>query len=531
MAEAEQPIEARRLHPTTLFQRVLLSVPTLIIVTLPLWTTGDRSVLLMLFFGGAYALFALPMIVAHYLRFRYWITPQQMVIESGVFTRKHRSIPIERIQNIEIRQSLLPRMFGTARVQIETAGSKGAEGTLEFVSLAEAHSIRHVVRQYQRGIVSPAPAPTGEAVATEGAPEDTPESTAIPLISLPLYRVLMSGMMRFSLLYILLIFSGIHYLNLEPDEMLEWFTRGRFQPVSDAIATSPWTVAVLTVAFAALFSWLMGIFVNLNRYFRFRLALEGDKLYRRHGLMTVTEGTIPLKKVQAIIFRANPLMRHLGYCGLEVQTMGLDADERGNQAAVPFARVEEVLAVTPAIRDFTLPDTFLRVSPLMIRRTAIRYSVLLALLVLPFAYFWSVAYWGFALWPVLLVLAWLQYRNHGYRFDGRYLFVRRGVIRHVTWVLPIDRFQVLYASASIFQRRLGLSSVLVDTAGASTLFSPEISDLREEDALALLDDLYLASQAGAGIRTEPLTFHLNRRGRRDDLEKTRKSPDSEHSQP
>ena len=154
-APAEQPAPGRRLHPLTLVQRVLKSLPALIFVLLPfLGGASDTSNWIWLGFLGIYSLVALPLIVAQYVRFQYWITSREVVIHSGVFTRRKRSIPLDRIQNIVIERSLLPRLMGTAKVKIETAGSKTTEGVLEYVTLREAQHIRQVVRTYQQQLAA-----------------------------------------------------------------------------------------------------------------------------------------------------------------------------------------------------------------------------------------------------------------------------------------------------------------------------------------------------------------------------------------
>lgn len=509
MEEAASFQEARRLHPSTLVQRFVRTLPAFLLLTLPFWTGAARRPTTALIIALMYGLLAVPLIVARYLRFRYWITPRELVIHSGVFTRQRRSIPIERIQNIEIRQPPMARLFRTAAVQVETAGSTAVEGSIEFVTLQEAQNIRRIVREYQRQM------PEAAALAPEQAPRpDTAGSAGVVveeeqrvLAQLPASRVLLSGMYRFSLLYILIIFSGIQYLDMEPEQIIDWFTGGRLEPVTDLFAASPLLATLLAAVIAALFSWLVGILVNFNRFYGFRLSREADKLHRRHGLMTVLEGTIPLKKIQAVIFRANALMRRNGWAGLHVQTMGMDADQQGHQVAVPFARREELLAITPEVVPFGLPDTFESVSRLTIRRMTIRYTATLAVVAGAGSLLWFDALYLLLGWPLLPLLAWLQYRNHGFAFNGDFLFVRRGVFVHHVWVLPVERFQALFSSATFFQRRLGLATVYVDTAGAATVRTPEVVDLPTAQADQLLQILHEVSGRRAGLdRPEPLPF-------------------------
>ena len=58
-------------------------------------------------------------------RFTYAIGADEIVIEKGLLQRQRRVIPFDRVQDIAIEQTLLARLFGTAKVKIETGGSGG----------------------------------------------------------------------------------------------------------------------------------------------------------------------------------------------------------------------------------------------------------------------------------------------------------------------------------------------------------------------------------------------------------------------
>lgn len=495
-AEGPAPVEERRLHPMTLVQRFLLSLPALFFLLLPVLRNPGADTWISLLIAGAYAVLALPLIVLQYLRFRYTITPREIVIRSGVLNRQHRNIPIERVQNVEIEQQLLPRLFGMAKVKIETAGSTTTEGVLEYVALDEARHVRETIRGLQRRTGPAATPPPGDDAAADAADGGaTAEAAPDYEARLPLGRVLLSGAFRFSLLYIAVIFSGLQYLEPDPEAMIDWITRGRLEPLVAYAETSPWLTGLLALVTAALLSWLTGIAVNLNKYYGFRLRLADGKLHKKHGLLTLTERTLPLGRLQALLLRTNPLMRRFGWYALEVQTMGFDVQQRGHQTALPFARMDEVMDLAPRLYPVARPDGFARVSRLTIRRAFVRYSVLLALAAGGAGYFWTPALWALLAWPLLFGLAVLRWRHHGWALHGDVLYVRRGVFRHYVWMIPLEKFQVFYATASLFQRRLGLKSVLVDTAGAAAIASPEIADLPAADADALLETLTRRFQA------------------------------------
>jgi uncharacterized membrane protein YdbT with pleckstrin-like domain len=78
---------------------------------------------------GVVALAGLWLIVV-WIRWRsttYTLTDQRIKIETGVFGRQEKVIPIDRVQDCTTRMSLLGRMLGYGRVEVDAAGAQGAE--------------------------------------------------------------------------------------------------------------------------------------------------------------------------------------------------------------------------------------------------------------------------------------------------------------------------------------------------------------------------------------------------------------------
>ena len=57
----------------------------------------------------------------------YTLTDQRIKIESGVFGRSEKIIPIDRVQDCTTHQSVAGRVFGYGRVEVDAAGAQGAE--------------------------------------------------------------------------------------------------------------------------------------------------------------------------------------------------------------------------------------------------------------------------------------------------------------------------------------------------------------------------------------------------------------------
>ena len=484
--QSDAPLQ--RLHPLTLILRFIKSAPALALAIISA-TAGvpdsQQKVQLIITVGftAAYGLIALPLIIAHYLRFSYRITPREIIIRSGVFRRRKRNIPLERVQNVAIERSLLPRLLGLSSVKIITAGSAEAEGVLEYTRHKAALEIRDIVRRRSE---------PGRQEATVIA--GTPTAGEL-LIAMPIRRVLLTGALRFSLVYIAIIFSGLAYAQqlsgLSEQDVVDWLFSDRVGELAAAALEIVWVMIIAIILTACLLAWIMGIAITVARYYAFELRLLNDKLVRTHGLLTLQEATIPLKRIQALIVRSNPVMHALNWFRLELQTIGYDVSRRSGRMAIPLAKLVELAAVGPRIKSFNLPEAYNSVSKLTLRRTFLRYASGLCIITVPAGVFlWSWAYWGLLSLPLLGYLAWLQYRYHGYALSADTLYVRRGVLQQYVWIIPFERLQTFRVSGTILQRHLGLRTVSIDTAGAGYFRLPRIVDLPRVEAESVMQQLH-----------------------------------------
>jgi len=91
----------------------------------------------------------------------YTLTDQRIKIEMGVFGRSEKVIPIDRVQDCTTRQSILGRIFGYGRVEVDAAGAQGAE-VLDHMPRPGAFRDQVFVQSERRrggGTAAPQPVP------------------------------------------------------------------------------------------------------------------------------------------------------------------------------------------------------------------------------------------------------------------------------------------------------------------------------------------------------------------------------------
>ncbi len=495
--------------------------------------------------------------IIYYYRFEYEVTETTVDVASGVLARRSREIPYRRIQNVDVRQGIIQRLFDLAVVSIETAGGGASEATLNFVSKAEATRLQREIRRRtaavkgrRRAASEDEAAPTDTTVADRERPDDrdagsepadrntvsdpgefdvdrprpveseaaepdsglphadrpatedappTAQSERIeweephqqPLFDLKSRELLLYSFTSFrpaAVAAVLFVF----FLATETVFDLLLTIAQPFGGPADLETADTQSYGVLTIVSAIngiLITYLVSVAYTFATYYDFQLGRAGDDFVYERGLLQRYSGSIPVEKVQAVTVTDNPVQRFIEYGGLWVETAGYGPDsDSGSQSAVPLATKRRVYQFAENLTGVETPS--FRSPPTLARRRYLVRFGLVALVVVAIAFGiaqvtpferWYVAAIVFAAVPPA---AHLRYVNLGYYVGDQHLVIRRGFWRRRTTVIPYYRIQTVNTRRSIFQRRLGLASLVVDTASSRSFFwtTPTIYDVDLEDA-------------------------------------------------
>ncbi|MDQ2052276.1 PH domain-containing protein [Natronolimnohabitans sp. A-GB9] len=479
--------------------------------------------------------------IAYYYRFEYGITPDTFDVSSGVVARRSREIPYERIQNVDVRQGVLQRLLGLAIVSLETAGGGTTEATLNFVSESEARRLQDRIRQrtaemkerrrrrereaasevepsepseptpdderdaaepvpgdetdtVEPSVPEPTPANESEPVAPEDRRERPPEPTRPRrqrLFDLEARELLLYSFTSFrpaAVATVLVVFFFATDLILE---LLVTIAQpfGGPEGIGEGTTASYGILTIVSAINGIIITYVLSVAYTFGTYYDFQLGRTGEDFVYERGLLQRYSGSIPVEKVQSVTVTANPLQRLIGYAGLWVETAGYGPDSNGgSQSAVPLAKQGRVHRFTENLTGVETPS-FASPPPMARRRYLARYSIIATVIV---AIFFGLSWiTPFEAWYVSAIVflavppaAHLKYVNLGYYVGEDHLVIRRGFWSRRTTVIPYYRIQTVNTRRSIFQRRLGLASLVVDTASSRTFFwtTPTIYDVDLEDA-------------------------------------------------
>jgi putative membrane protein len=436
--------------------------------------------------------------VAYYRRFEYRLTEDTFDIDSGVLSRREREIPYGRIQNVDIAQNVIQRVLGIAEVRLETAGGGESEAQLRYVSREEAERLQEAISRKKRDETDESEDESAEATAPESTPlfEITPKELAV-------LGVVSMDPRLLSLLALPLSFAGPSV----------------FADLLPASGSPLWIVLPLALVGVLVATAAVSGVLAIARYYDFRLTETDDEFRYERGLLQRYSGSIPKSKVQTLSLTENVLARRLGYASLAIETAGHVATNGGggSQSAIPIAERDRVTDLVRRIEPIG-ELTFERPPKRARRRYAGRYAIALSIVV-------AVAYgvvsltelsgpwWALlALAPLVPVAAHLKWRHRGYHVEAGHVVTRNGFWSREIAVVPAYRIQTVASSATVFQRRWDLSTVVIDTAGSNRLSgsNPMAVDIDAETAdrlrEQLADDLQTALRTDRARRAERRDF-------------------------
>ena len=457
-----------------------------------------------LFGGLALLAFVTIGVFLYWTRFEYRVCPGDIRIDSGIISRRHRSIPFDRIQDVDITQGLFARLLGLAAVKFETgggaAGPNAEEAVIHAITLRRAHDIRELVRA-RRGAVA-----TAEA---EPAAER-------PVYAMNLRRLLLAGTFNFSLA----VFAGLFGLSQTAGEFLGFdplnrrFWTGLAQgsePIAQFLLEHRAGAAIAGTLLLLVVGAATGIVRTVVRDFGFRLDRTQVGLRRRRGLLTRTDVTLPARRAQAVIVATGPVRDRFGWRELKLQSLARD-EGSGDHVLAPLATDAEVDQVLTELdwRRLEGPVEWRRISPAYVYGLVIALSpiILFAMLLAiasaiasPFATSGpddtiadAVRASRFTAAGILAVSStgiafrWLAWRRSAYALDGERLLVRTGWWRRRLAILPKARIQSIDVAENLVTRLFGTSTLQLGVAGGG-LGGHLIPAIPSPTARALRDQL------------------------------------------
>jgi putative membrane protein len=429
--------------------------------------------------------------VLAWLRFRFCIVDDRVLVRSGVLQREELSVEFGRIQNISIREPIYMRPFGLALLSIDTAGSGQKEIVLGGIKKDIAIQLRETILLKARTLTADTPDET-EVLADESL-----------LLSRSTKDIVVYGL-TVNFIFWVLIAVGAFFGTFDlAENFFSWLgTKIQYEDVLVAVdSVGGMFSSILIIIGMALLIFLLlpliSVLGALVRHYGYRLNVEGETYRKNSGLLTRHDESIKRHKIQAMVLTQNFVARFFKRTNMQLRVASAGSGVESGQLPigpkstflVPALHKEEVTELVPEF----LPDCeyenvqFSRINRRRYSLVILGWGVLPPLTLVTGVLSLIISWKFLLIWPVVLFFAWLivsQYwKKIGYGVVGDYGFVRSGFFGTQVTVFPLFKLQRVDIRQTPGQRRKGLAHITIHLASHSL----KIPYVCEQDAKKIRD--------------------------------------------
>ncbi len=350
------------LHPSSIVFGILANIRKFIIpAAVGLFTAAQGGVW---GFGVAGFVFGMSILgtLFRYFTLRYRLDGTDLVVSEGFIFRRVRSVPIHRIQNMDLVQSPIHRFLGVAEVNIETASGNEPEATLRVLTQQQITDLRTALFGSE-GNALQADLPNRANSEGTSTTQDHTGAVVQPLTaqrgnlvhSIPLKDLLIAGLAsNRGMVIVGILFGFVWQFDLEERFDIDWLIQLNPEQ-ADSLQFALWGI-VLVIAFFLLLR-LFGMAWYVHRFFGYELREYGEDLRVSCGLFTKVTATIPRRRIQFITVHRPLLLRYLSLASVRIETAGGSGtnDENANATVarrwfLPVVPEEDVNAILRKLR-------------------------------------------------------------------------------------------------------------------------------------------------------------------------------------
>ncbi|MCM3612319.1 PH domain-containing protein [Planococcus sp. MERTA32b] len=487
-----------KLHPVSAFINFMKSlkeliIPFIVIFGVNIFRDGGISAmfnqgwigLLPLLIGLVVVLFSLIVGIIKWKRFVYWFEDGELRIEYGLFVKKKRYIPFERIQSLNYTEGIFHRPFNLVKVRVETAGSGKAgeaEAELTAINREDADRIEKEM-DHAKNRVAP-------SVGPQEAVEEVVEETAAPKKELKtLYRMSMKELLILATTSggIGVVISAVAVFLSQFSDLIPYETI--YEEVMLFLRFG-YLIVALAVFAGLLIAWVISVILTLLANYQFTIQVDDDHIYITRGLLEKKKISVPFKRIQGIKVSRNPLRELFGYAVVTVESAGGSMGGKDEKIRLfPLVKQARMLPIL----DELFPDMEFQPELTKAPKRSVHFYYRLDFLwMLPVIGLLSYFFYPYGLLsllivpPVILIGVW-QHRTTGYALTGRQLTMEfRGLSKHTFFVWK-KRVQAVNVLQTYFQRKRGLASIQATIKSGMLGYSARINYMEKDDASRILD--------------------------------------------
>lgn len=423
--------------------------------------------------------------IVKWRRFEYWFEDDELRIESGLFVKKKRYIPFDRIQSLDYTEGIFHRPFGLVKVKVETAGSssaKQAEGELTAITKEAAKRVEQEMAEAKKR--------QREMPVTEGEMANLIEQEP-PIEEVSNLRKIFTMTTKDLLVLattsggVGVILSGAAIFLSQFSDLIpfEWM----FEEISAFIKFGVLIVAI-AVFLGLLGVWILSVAMTFLSHFNFTIELDKEDIIITRGLLEKKKVTVPLKRIQSVVVVENPFRKLFGYASVAIHSAGGGIGQSSKINLFPIVKRNKVEAYLEEV----FPDLCLEepTKKLTAKGRPFYYRIdfvwMLPVIGALIYFFFPYGLFSLAIIPVIIAYGMWQHRSAAYDMIGNQLTMRFRAFSLQTAYMMKKRVQSMEMKQSYFHKRKGVATIIANIKSGMGSYHATVQHMEVEEAEEIL---------------------------------------------
>lgn len=407
-----------------------------------------------------------------YVNFTFYIDDEneEFIINEGIFNKTKTAIKLEKIQQVNINQSLIQKIIGVYALEVDTAGSAKKEASIKAVSHQLALALKARLLDNEKKVLQHEILNSEEEVVV--AQEQK------PFIKISLLTLIKIGITSNYLRSIGLLFLFYSYVqeNLRNFSEIDYLDGSQ---LDDFFATQTILRGVLIVGVVLItVVLLVNIVRTVVKFFDFTISKQKGSLLLSYGLFNTKGKIIKPEKVQITTITRNFFQRKMDILEIKIQQASSgELEAKKDVTEIPGCNEREKNEILKLIFN-EIPEKGVMLKPNWRRLV---FSIFLGIIIplslyfgfgtylepLAFDYvFVAVGYTTF-----VGVILFFSYKNNRLFVNDDYIILQSGAWDVDSRIIEIGKIQALTTSQLFWHKSPNIGSLTIHTAGGDIHFS------------------------------------------------------------
>lgn len=436
-----------------------------------IWLVKFDSLNKLVFFGSVAGVVLIIAIISYlqYLFFTFHIDEEngEFVIQKGVLNKTRITIQLHKIQQVNINQSLIQRLVGVHKLEIDTAGSDKKEASISAIS----HELATILKER---LIN-----HSQQETVENSNIISEEVTPISFIKIGLPSLIKIGftsnyIKSFALIFLFFttIVENLQQLNAEViDE----------DQVTNYLDTLPiYTSIFIVIGFFITLILLVNLVRTILKYFDFTIQKSKKAIILSYGLLSTKNTLLNPNKVQKIKVTQNYFQKKLDVTTIGIHQASSDAEKvkEKDQIEVPGCNENERDAILKLLLG-QLPQKGTMYLPNW-RKLAVNtfFFLLVPIAITLFLNHktefvtWNDWFMYTAIFSVFAgVMLWFSFKNYKLFVSNDFIIKQNGAWDIDTTIIEPYKIQAIATQQFFWQKATNIGSVTLSTAGGTVSFT------------------------------------------------------------